>query len=810
MRKVLYRRRIAVALTTALLGATSASSVYAGYLRPGQSAVLVGHDVPVEDWRLDPGAYLMTEDGAVLSSLSLSAAQASLHDSSVLAEAEGAAIFATDSSNLDIERTRVSNKRGTGMTLFGHNPGSDEPRLYADLLDSHVEGYDAGARIIGGSEMVMLRSEARATAADGVGAQLGYGRLSVQYGSLVSGSRAGVTMALSWEGQSILEVMAGRVASDHGPAVIVSAIRPVDFDARISLKRGGVIGGESGRAITVRKGASLFAKVDASTILGDITIEEGASGRMEMMGASRFRGGVQGDLDLSLGPDSQWEVTNDSRLRGLSVVGARLGFSRAAPGPRLVSVDGDLTGGNSVISMAADVTPDSGWHDHLGIKGNVSVDAPIWLDVTLAGVGGSTDLNGNGAVDRGEGLSLVHVAGNSEPTAFQLVGGSVVAGAYQYTLHAFGPEESAERSGESSGSGGWDYRLANKYVDESGGGPVAPPSDDGEVRPIVPVNPVRPAVAPELASYLSTPSAIFGYGMAMSSGLHQRLGDLRGGGLSEDIGGEVFVRHVGAGDRFASGQSFVNYGFDFDQRTEATQFGGSIVALDGDNGSLRAGWAYDHGRISIVPHAVDGASVTRLRANGTSFWMTWKHGGGLWVDAVVDRHRLVGSTDTASSGASVGRIKSRTSGVSVEVGIPYEVGRSFVIEPRLRAGFQSIAMDPIRQANATEVRASRQGYGSYSAGLTVSRPVKGFSPFFNLSISDTVGSGARLSVSSAGGGGASRFTADSPGGSYALTGGAMAQVTDTVQLFGDGSYKRALGGHGFSGWSGQLGVRVSF
>src|ERR1700754_720370 len=86
---------------------------------------------------------------------------------------------------------------------------------------------------------------------------------------------------------------------------------------------------------------------------------------------------------------------------------------------------------------------------------------------------------------------------------------------------------------------------------------------------------------------------------------------------------------------YTSNLAFNRYGYDFDQQVNALQLGASIVTLDHDNGSVRAGWAADRGTTRVTPKAVDGDSTATYRADGFSTWLTWQHGSGLWVDGVL-------------------------------------------------------------------------------------------------------------------------------------------------------------------------------
>ncbi|TBL52146.1 hypothetical protein EYY98_06955, partial [Obesumbacterium proteus] len=133
--------------------------------------------------------------------------------------------------------------------------------------------------------------------------------------------------------------------------------------------------------------------------------------------------------------------------------------------------------------------PDS---DHFLINGDVDSSAgSTFINVDLSGDGYLTDTNNSGIAGATEGISLVQVGGYSTKDSFQLMGGYVANGPWQYSLYAFAPGKSSEDERLISGNGDqyWDYRLETRYLTEGDeptpddGGSTTPPDDGGSTTP---------------------------------------------------------------------------------------------------------------------------------------------------------------------------------------------------------------------------------------------------------------------------------------------------------------------------------------
>jgi outer membrane autotransporter protein len=575
--------------------------------------------------------------------------------------------------------------------------------------------------------------------------------------------------------------------------------------------------------------------VDNSTLTGDFRAAEGASATFNLRNGSTITGAMSGSIATTVASSAAWNVTADSAVDSLALDGGAVVFQPSADGShRTTTVRGAFSGTGGVLGFNSTMNaggPLSGQQtDRLLIEGDVTTTGPTEIVVTGSGSGALTDGNQNGVVDANEGISLVQVAGSSRADAFALRGGYVAAGPWQYTLHAFGPGQTdAAQNALASGNLNWDYRLGNKYVCEDDCTPLDPeepdptdPVDPGNPDPVDPIEPEIPdpgipegpgrvAVVPQLPSYLSAPAALLTYGDMMNDGLRQRLGDIRQGTSHDPVGGEVFARYLGGQLRYQSNLSFQKYGYDFDQQVNALQLGGSLIALDGDNGTLRAGWAVDHGTTRVTPKAADGNSSAKYRANGVAGWITWQHGNGFWVDGVIGSTRYRGDVGTDLRGADVGRIRANGWTMSVEAGMAFALGNEWTVEPRFQLKHQSLHFRDFVDSDNLAVKLGTAKQTSARVGGRLSRmanPV--FMPYVGLDLTHTSNGDPKVDVSSEAWDIADRFGSGRVGNAYRVSAGAVSQLGQHVQVYGEGTYQHFVGSYGMRGFTGNIGVRVTF
>lgn len=730
----------------------------------------------------------------------------------------------------DASALNVQLRNGSRLDLYGSIDGHERigiqvvndagmpgggRKSYVTLFDgSDVSGAMAGAVLGAGADFTARGS--RVSSSEGFGIVLTHADVLLADDSFVVGRQSGMRIFRDDRGETVLPttrtltIDGSHVEGLDGSGILIDTLsaRSQPTDASITLTNGSSVSGGNGVAFELAERTAATIDVSDSDIRGSVRVADGSSATLALRDGSTLIGGIAGNVTARVASGSIWRLTESSTLNELALDGGQVEFQED-DGYHDLNVRGDFTGmgGQLFVHTRLDaVGPLSAQAtDRVLIEGDVTTTGTTLVSVSPTGAGVPTDANGNGRVDADEGISLVQVAGHSRADAFSLAGGYVAMGGFRYGLHAFGPGEvDPSQNALGSGSLQWDYRLGAESCTERGCVPVDP------VKPGPPV-PERDAVVPQLPSYLSAPTALLTYGDVLNDGLRQRMGDLRHGGSTAPLGGEVFARYLGGQWTYESNRSFRSYGYDFDQQVNALQIGGGLISLDGDNGTLRAGWAVDRGTTRVSPRAVDGASATKYRAMGGTAWVTWQSGNGWWVDGLVAGERYRGEVSTDSRGSSVARLRASGRMMSVEVGKSFDLGGSWFIEPRLQVKYQTLRFGAFSDADGLDVELGTARQGSARIGALVSRFVDPrLMPYARLDLIHTASGDPSVSVRSRAWGVSDRFGTGRLGDAVRVAAGATSQVARHVQLYGEGTYQRFVGGYGLRGWSGNLGVRVTF
>ncbi|UPG87737.1 autotransporter outer membrane beta-barrel domain-containing protein [Luteibacter aegosomatis] len=828
--------RIALAIAAAM--AAHAMPAKAGDLSgPGQTATVTASS-PVESWTVSDGAQLNVLGGTT-GQVTARSATIIMDGGTTITAGRRDALSLANGSTANISDSSLTSASRFGIS-FADVGGAGSGRVStANVVNSVVQGDGAAVNVSNGGQLTVSGERSRLTgtgsgivsgfAEGAAGVSLIDGSVRLLDGATARGAGNGIAVYLDartvgTQGRSIV-VSDATVEGTAGAAIAVRS-GAVPTDVGILVANGAQLIGGNGVALDVGDNSSASMRVGTATIVGDVVASGKGIVNVTLDADGILVGRMSSANDVAVGSQATWTVTGDSDVGSLALNGGTVAFDERGPAaPASVRVRGDLGGSGGTIGLrtAMDaVGPLSAQStDRLLVEGNVTTTGPTLIEVIPSGDAIETDANGNGVVDANEGISLVQVGGDSRADAFALKGGYVAIGGYQYRLHAFGPGQAdPAQNALSNGSLNWDYRLGNAGCTEAGCGPVTPPPPcenepcepvDPPVDPPVVVPPERDAVVPQLPSYLSAPAALLTYGDMLNDGLRQRLGDIRNGESGAPLGGEVFARFLGGQLRYESNRSFRDYGYDFDQQVNALQIGGGLVSLDGDNGTLRVGWALDRGTTRVSPQAVDGDSSTKYRATGGTAWVTWQAGNGWWVDAVVSGQRYRGDVATDMRGSNVARIRATGTTMSAEVGKPFDVGGGWVIEPRAQVKYQTLRFADFADADGLTVNLGTARQTGARIGALVSRIANPrLMPYARLDLTHTSNGDPSADVSSEAWNVSDRFGSGRVGNAVRVAAGATSQLTPHVQLYGEGTYQRFVGSYGLRGWAGNLGVRVTF
>ncbi|KAA0260580.1 autotransporter outer membrane beta-barrel domain-containing protein, partial [Hafnia alvei] len=238
-----------------------------------------------------------------------------------------------------------------------------------------------------------------------------------------------------------------------------------------------------------------------SNVSGSGNVEKYGSGILHWIGDSTFTGlttvyggtlNLVGSLVSDLQMKSGTELTGNLSVQNLTLEDGVTLRPYAALSSNLLTAStfsaqsmtvqkNFTTGAGTQLylrSQMDEAQPDS---DRLLIDGDVDSSAgSTFINVDLSGEDYLTDINNSGIAGATEGISLVQVGGLSTKDSFQLVGGYVANGPWQYSLYAFAPGTSSEDERLISGSGDqyWDYRLETRYLTE-GDEPTPDEGDSG-------------------------------------------------------------------------------------------------------------------------------------------------------------------------------------------------------------------------------------------------------------------------------------------------------------------------------------------
>lgn len=490
-----------------------------------------------------------------------------------------------------------------------------------------------------------------------------------------------------------------------------------------------------------------------------------------------------------------------------------------SPGNTL-TIDGSLASGSGQLNLATRLNQGGALSnqvtDHLNTEGDARGTTQINVALTDDSTGALTDTNRSGAIDANEGISLAQVAGNGSGNSFALTDGYLAAGPWQYRLYSFAPGSSdpGQRLVSGNGSSFWDYRLANYYVCQGEAScstlvttPFGTPRSSDTA---------RPAVIPQVPSYLSAPVGLAYYTAAVIDDLHKRLGELRHEQAKpEGNGGEMFVRYIGSDLKYQSDRRFRDYGYDFNLDYSAVQLGGNLLRLDGEKESLRGGVAYTRGNVRLRPDAADGYSSTAFDSDSLALYSTWQRQNGFYLDGVLsfDWHR--GDTDIARQ-QKVASLKGHGWTASVESGYPFLLRKGYKLEPQVQLLYMKLNMKDFTDAEGNRVR-----YGDYSQtigrlGARFERTWSDdrnnqYTPYLRANyykgwggtVNTTVGAVNNAALSAS-------FDSGHFGQMWEAGAGGTATLKKDVSLYAEADYRKEIEGNGAKGWRYNVGVRWQF
>ncbi|MFC5576352.1 autotransporter outer membrane beta-barrel domain-containing protein, partial [Xenophilus aerolatus] len=572
---------------------------------------------------------------------------------------------------------------GQGLTFDATGSGTNTFNLFGATSNT----YGGPTSVLGNAALVLSKSNG-ATAVPGDLAINGAASV------LVAGSEQiadGATVTVNSTGHAT--PLAGSTVPVEGLALYSSAAPVVETlgalqgSGSVGLGAGTLRVGAGDFAGTISDGASAATLSGPNTVGG--TLEKYGPGVLRLSGANSYTGAtrvsggtLQAGAANTFAPASAYSVASGATLDlaghsqtiGAMANSGTVSLLGSAPGTTL-TVNGPWVGNGGLLSIGTALGDSASVSDRLILNGpNAAATGTTNLRVT--------NLGGLGALTSGNGIEVISAANGATTTAqstksaFNLVGGHVDAGAFEYRLYA----------ADASGAGeNWYLRSTTTVTPPAGGGGGGGSTGGGT--PATPATPAAslPTYRADVPLYAALPEQLRQSNLAMLGNMHQRIGDDGGTGTNTSAPDQGYRQAWG---RVIS--------IDRDIQQSGTVSPGSSGRLTG----FQAGtdlWANANWRTGVYVGQLEGdmsvtgfargvlnyaAGSNDLRSQYLGAYATWKNESGLYVDGVLQagRHRYTASPTLAFSSSG----KGDSLLASIEVGQAFAIAPNWTIEPQLQ------------------------------------------------------------------------------------------------------------------------------
>jgi len=452
---------------------------------------------------------------------------------------------------------------------------------------------------------------------------------------------------------------------------------------------------------------------------------------------------------------------------------------------------------NSVLGADSSVT------DKLIINGGTATGLSFLQIVNKGGLGAYT---------MGNGIQVVRTTGGGTTNAgaFALPGGSVSAGAYQYTLS----------QGGLGGTNPYDWYLRDTL-------PVAvvpaPPTPEPAAEPaagpqMIPVQ-TLPNYRMEVPVYMAAPALLERMSRAMLGTYHDRVSEeYLSGQAGQNMAGWLRVFGEFGHTGFNNGASrFGSQGPDYDFGIDGVQIGFDALRLTTDSGlshvaGLYGGYMHGHADVNQV-YSGSKAGTVDTDAYSLGAYYTLKGEKGWYADAVLQPTWYANAQAQSSLGA---KIHPNGFGflASLEGGYPIELGQGFAIEPQAQIIYQHDHLD-----NGSDY-AGRVKYGEVDSwvGRLGLRATKNWQSengrkgtvWARVNVWHQMGDDAKTTFTNTNG----QYPValkTSLGDTWGQIGlGVSGQLTDKLSAFAAGDVSLGLGNNNGHSFAGRIGLKYRF
>lgn len=514
--------------------------------------------------------------------------------------------------------------------------------------------------------------------------------------------------------------------------------------------------------------AILLSASDHSQLLGEIKSDGASAISVDLRDGSLWQGSSLSAPTLAVDATSVWQVTGDSQLNALTLHGT-LDFTPHSTGFTTVNIDGDLTGGGTLVMNSA-LGGNASPSDRLRVGGDMRGDYQLYVH----------NSGGAGGLTQGDGILLLEVDGQSEGSV--TLGQRVAVDAYEYLLYQGGEQDANDWFLRSS--------LDDEPVPDDGGEPV--PDDGDEPQPLPPDEiPWRE----EVPSYIAAPLLNQHYAFDALGTYHQRTG-----GDVAHLDGS-WLRVFDQQQRWDAGR------FGYDSETRYVQFGNDLYEQRDESQTTRAGWVVTLGSqrtdAEDRQRALNPAlSIATGRLDSTIYsaggYYTRQATDGSYVDVIGQFNSYRNDYFSASHAAQHGL----GAALSAEAGRPFALGGDWALEPQLQLKYQYLHLDAFHD-EISDVSGVANHSGEARAGLRLARDAGAFRPYLTLDATTLIGNEPPVRI------GSQTLRAEFSNSSWQAGLGAAATLRPNLSAYGELRYQRAFDGD-MDGYAGTLGIKATF
>ncbi|MBH1433607.1 autotransporter outer membrane beta-barrel domain-containing protein [Stenotrophomonas maltophilia] len=687
------RSRLSQIIATALILAGGASWAQAQSIGPGQTLVITPGS-PREGTQVSlAGGTLIVRDANVgrISSASTAGGQPS-----------SIQLYGATLNNASTSPSQVANSNAIldnstvlgGMTLSSQRHSPERPRASITANESQISGHSFALNANAGGTLNASRTQ---LTSDMIAIRIGAAAVNLRSGSSAIGEENGIRMSYStvlaaespdssyWG----LLVDDSRLEGRAGAALSLAAGTHPEV-MRVALQNNAVLVGGNGNIIEIGSDAAYDITARTSTLKGDITIADTATGALRFLDGLDLTGRILGPADVTVDQGGRWTLSGDSNTGNLTLGAGSdifLGAAGTAAYPQL-TVNGNYAGNGGTLHFNTVLAGDDAASSRMHVTGDTSGTTQVTVN-NIAGAGAQTV----------NGIPLVQVDGASNGRlALQ---GRAIGGMYEYFLRKGTP-------GATNGN----WYLTSAYTgnpcDINPALPECKPVDPTDptdpvdpVDPEVPVDPV-PVLRPEPGAYLANQAAAV------------QMFQLR----RHDRGEPGFDRaRIGTWVRAGRDQLQANVAGQVDARTHINTLQlGSDVWRWGD-GRGQVGVMLGSGEATTQAVSTLSGYGTRGKVKGKSagVYLGWvqdaQSSAGLYVDGWLQAARF----DNEVQGEGIARetYDSRTRSASLEAGYAWAIRSSeastLYLQPQAQLTWTDYDGDSLVENNGTTVEDGRGG-----------------------------------------------------------------------------------------------------